>query len=122
MMTAGTIALVVLGGSIGDVFVTKGMKEIGEIATLDLRALWRIGGRTMTNQWFLIGLGFMAVSFVSFLAVLSWADLSLVLPATSISFVVTALGAKWYLKEHISPVRWTGILLVCAGVALLSLP
>jgi drug/metabolite transporter (DMT)-like permease len=121
-MTFLTIAIVVAGGSIGDVFVTKGMKEIGEISTLNLVALARIAGRTMANGWFLIGLFFMAVSFVSFLAVLSWADLSLVLPATSTSFVITALGAKWYLKERISRVRWTGILLVCAGVALISLP
>jgi drug/metabolite transporter (DMT)-like permease len=122
MITAWTIALVVLGGSVGDVFVTKGMKEIGEISTLNPGELWRIAGRTMTNRWFLIGLFFMTVSFASFLAVLSWADLSLVLPATSLSFVVTALGAKSYLKERISPVRWTGIVLVCAGVALISLP
>ena len=122
MMTAWMITLVVLGGSIGDVFTTKGMKEVGEISTLNPGELWRIAGRTLTNQWFLIGLASMTVSFVSFLTVLSWADLSLVLPATSISFVVTAIGAKWYLKEHISPVRWTGIVLVCAGVALISLP
>jgi uncharacterized membrane protein len=53
---------------------------------------------------------------------LSWADLSLVLPATSISFVITTLGAKLYLQEKISPARWAGIVLVCIGVALISLP
>lgn len=122
MITVWMIALVVIGGSIGDVFVTKGMKEIGEIATLSPGALWRIAGRTLTNRWFLTGLFFMTVSFVSFMAVLAWADLSLVLPATSTSFAVTGIGAKWYLKERISPARWTGIVLVCAGVALVSWP
>ena len=122
MMTALMIMLVVLGGSVGDVFITKGMKEVGEIATLNARELVRIAGRTLTNKWFLIGIFFMAVSFFSFLAVLSWADLSLVLPATSISFVITTVGAKLYLQEKISPVRWAGIVLVCVGVALISLP
>jgi drug/metabolite transporter (DMT)-like permease len=122
MMTALMIALVVLGGSVGDVFITKGMKQIGEIATLDLRELLRIAGRALTNRWFLVGVLCMAVSFFSFLAVLSWADLSLVLPATSISFVITTVGAKFYLKEKISPARWAGIVLVCIGVALISLP
>jgi drug/metabolite transporter (DMT)-like permease len=121
MMTALMIALVVLGGSVGDVFITKGMKQIGEIATLDLRELLRIAGRALTNRWFLVGVLFMAVSFFSFLAVLSWADLSLVLPATSISFVITTIGAKFYLQEKISLVRWAGIVLVCIGVALISL-
>ena len=122
MMTTLMIALVVLGGSIGDVFITKGMKQVGEIATLNARELLRIAGRTLTNKWFLVGVLFLAVSFFSFLAVLSWADLSLVLPATSISFVITTIGAKLYLQEKISPVRWAGIVLVCIGVALISLP
>jgi drug/metabolite transporter (DMT)-like permease len=122
MMTAMMIALVVIGGSVGDVFITKGMKQVGEIATLNLRELLRVAGRALTNRWFLAGLLFMAVSFFAFLAVLSWADLSLVLPATSISFVITTLGAKLYLKEEISAVRWAGIVLVCIGVALISLP
>jgi drug/metabolite transporter (DMT)-like permease len=122
MMTTLMIALVVLGGSIGDVFITKGMKQVGEIATLNARELLRIAGRTLTNKWFLVGLFFMALSFFSFLAVLSWADLSLVLPATSISFVITTIGAKLYLQEKISPVRWAGIVLVCIGVTLISLP
>ena len=122
MMTALMVALVVLGGSIGDVFITKGMKQVGEIATLNARELLRIAGRTLTNKWFLVGLFFMALSFFSFLAVLSWADLSLVLPATSISFVITTIGAKFYLQEKINPVRWAGIVLVCIGVALISLP
>ena len=121
-MTALMIALVVLGGSVGDVFITKGMKEIGEIATLNGRELLRIAGRTLRNRWFLVGVFFMAVSFFSFLAVLSWADLSLVLPATSISFVITTIGAKFLLQERISLNRWVGIVLVCIGVALISLP
>jgi drug/metabolite transporter (DMT)-like permease len=64
----------------------------------------------------------MACSFFAFLAVLSWADLSFVLPATSLSFVITTLGAKFILKEEISRVRLAGTLLVCLGVALISLP
>jgi len=121
-MTAVMIALIVIGGSAGDVFVTKSMKQLGEISTLHPLALARIAGRTLANPPFLAGLACMGVSFVSLLIVLSWADLSFVLPATSIGFVATAFGAKWTLKERISPLRWTGIALVCAGVALVSLP
>ena len=122
MITALMIALVVLGGSIGDVLITKGMKEIGEISTLRARELLRIAGQALTNKWFLIGLFFMAVSFFSFLAALSMADLSKVLPATSVSFVITTIGAKFYLQEHINLARWAGILLICIGVTLVTLP
>jgi uncharacterized membrane protein len=64
----------------------------------------------------------MAVSYFSFLGALRLADLSLVLPATSISFVITTIGARLFLKETISGMRWAGILLVCLGVALISIP
>jgi drug/metabolite transporter (DMT)-like permease len=122
MITALLIGLVVLGGSAGDVFITKGMKQIGEISTLNVRQLVRIFGKAITNRFVLVGVLFMAVSYFSFLGALRIADLSLVLPATSISFVITTIGARLFLKETISATRWAGILLVCIGVALLSLP
>jgi len=122
MMTALMIAIVVLGGSAGDVFITKGMKQIGEISTIDLRKLLWIALRVLSNKNFIIGIVFMACSFFAFLAVLSWADLSFVLPATSLSFVITTAGAKFLLHERISRVRLAGTLLVCVGVALISLP
>jgi transporter family protein len=122
MMTAAMIAIVVLGGSAGDVFITKGMKQIGEISTMHLGKLARVALRVLTNVNFLIGIFFMACSFFAFLAVLSWADLSFVLPATSLSFVITTIGAKFILKEEISRVRLAGTALVCLGVALISLP
>jgi len=122
MITALLIGLVVLGGSAGDVFITKGMKQLGEISTLNAKQLFAIFGRARTNRYFLIGVAFMAVSYFSFLGALRLADLSLVLPATSISFVITTVGARLFLKEVISPMRWAGILLVCIGVALISIP
>ena len=122
MTTALLIGLVVLGGSAGDVFITKGMKQLGEISTLNLRRLLGIVGRALSNKYFLIGVLFMAVSYFSFLGALRLADLSLVLPATSVSFVITTIGARLFLKETISATRWAGILLVCIGVALISLP
>lgn len=122
MMTALLIGLVVLGGSAGDVFITKGMKQLGEISTLNVRRLLDIFGRAITNRFVLIGVLFMAVSYFSFLGALRVADLSLVLPATSVSFVITTIGARLFLKETISVMRWAGILLVCIGVALISIP
>jgi uncharacterized membrane protein len=122
MITALLILFVVLGGSAGDVFITKGMKQIGEISTLRLGTLLGIARQAITDRWFLIGLGCMAVSYFSFLGALRLADLSLVLPATSVSFVITTVGARLFLNERISPIRLAGIVLVCAGVALISIP
>ncbi len=122
MRTAILIAIIVLADSAGDVFLTRGMKQVGEISTLNLKALLAIGGRVITNKSFLSGIFFVAVTFFSFLIVLSWADLSLVFPAKSLVYVFSTLGAKFFLKETVTFQRWGGILLVCLGVALTSLP
>ena len=122
MKTALALSIVILAGSLGDVLIAKGMKRVGEISTLRLRELALIGKSMVCNAAFLLGILCMAISFGAFLAVLSWADLSFIVPATSLSFVVSTLGAKWLLQERINRLRWIGTLLVGVGVALLSLP
>lgn len=121
MKTAILIAVMVLADSAGDVFLTRGMKQVGEISALNPRALLTIGARVISNKSFLSGVFFMTVTFVSFLIVISWADLSLVFPAKSLVYVFSTLGAKFFLDETVTLQRWTGIVLVCLGVALTSL-
>jgi drug/metabolite transporter (DMT)-like permease len=112
----------VLSTSAGDVFITRGMKQVGEISTLRLRTLLGIAVRVLSNTDFLAGVLCMAVSFFSFLAVLSRADMSFVVPITSLAYAVSTIGAKFILKERVNPLRWAGTLLVCVGAALVSLP
>ena len=121
MKTPILIAIIVLADAAGNVFLTRGMKEVGEISTLNPRALLTIGGKVVSNKSFLSGIFFIALTFFCFLIVLSWADLSLVFPAKSLVYVLSTLGAKFILKETVSLQRWAGILLVCLGVALTSL-
>jgi len=122
MKTAVLIAMIVLADSSGDVLLTRGMKQVGEISTIHPTALLNIARKVITNRNFLFGLFFMAVTFFSFLIVLSWADLSLVFPAKSLVYVASTLGAKFILGETVSLQRWAGISLVCFGVFLISLP
>jgi transporter family protein len=122
MKTAALIALIVLADSTGDVFLTMGMKQVGKICTIQPSVLLSYGGKVITNRNFLSGIFFMAVTFFSFLIVLSWADLSLVFPAKSLVYVASTLGAKFVLGETVSFQRWAGILLVCLGVVLISIP
>ena len=122
MKTAILIAMIVLADSAGDVLLTRGMKQVGEISTLNPRALLGIGGKVITNRNFLSGIFFITITFLSFMIVLSWADLSLVFPAKSLVYVLSTFGAKFVLGEMVTSQRWMGILLVCLGVALTSLP
>ena len=122
MKTATLIAIIVMATSLGDVLIASGLRRVGEITSWKPRDLISFGQKLLSSTPFLGGISFMAVSFVAFMIVLSWADLSLVVPATSISYVMTTFGAKFYLKEKISRLRWAGTLLVCLGVGLISLP
>jgi drug/metabolite transporter (DMT)-like permease len=122
MKTVLLIAVMVLADSMGDVFLTTGMKQVGDISSIRLRALWATGRNVIGNRNYLAGVFFMAVSFFSFLALLSWADLSFVFPAKALVYVTSTLGAKWVLKETVTAERWAGIVLICLGVALVSLP
>ena len=115
------IAIIVIGGSAGDIAVSHAMKQIGEVHPLTPTVIARVLFRAFRLAWMWIGIGLMAVGFFSLLAVLSWADVSVVVPATALSYVAGALGAKFLLKEHVTPVRWAGVLLVCIGVALISI-
>jgi len=122
MKTAILIAVIVFADAAGDVLLTRGMKQVGEISTISPKVLLSMVRKVLTNRSFLSGILFFAVTFFSFLTVLSWADLSFVFPATSLVYVVSTLGAKFILGETVSFQRWAGILLVCLGVALVSLP
>jgi len=68
-----------------------------------------------------IAVFFMALAFFALLFALSWADVSLVVPAAaSLTFVTNALAAKVFLKENVDRRRWAAAVLVCCGVALLA--
>jgi ceramide glucosyltransferase len=122
MLTILMILIIVLSNAAGDVFLTKGMKQVGDISVLSPFEIFRTMRRIFGNPNFISGIACLTLSFFSFLTVLSWADLSFVIPATAIYYVVTVLGAKFLLGERIDLMRWAGTLLVCLGVALVCLP
>jgi bacterial/archaeal transporter family protein len=114
--------IIVITTSWGDVLIASGLRHLGEITSWKRKYLTSYGEKMISNIPFLAGVFFMIISFIAFMIVLSWADVSLVVPATSISYVITTLGAKFYLKETISSLRWVGTAFVCLGVALISFP
>lgn len=118
MRTAFFLVVVVLAGTGGEIAVTHAMKRIGEVKDFAPRALLGVLGRAFRLGWMWAGIGMMALAFFSLLALLSWEDVSFVIPATALNYAVGALGAKFLLGERVSGVRWAGVLLVCVGVAL----
>lgn len=107
---------VVLFSSFGDVFLSRGMKQVGEISAHNFHELFA----AVLNPWVVSGIVLLILFFVTYLSALSWADLTYVLPATAIGYVIMALLARFFLHEQISPLRWTGILLITAGVGFVA--
>ncbi len=120
-MTFLLLGVLVVTSAAGELLVTHGMKQAGEISDFRPRAV--LGGiwRALRGGWLVLGIVAMAISFFSLLAVLSVADASFVIPATAVTYVLNTLGAGVFLKERVSGTRWAGAALVAAGVALVSL-
>ena len=107
-------AIVVLSNAFGDFFMKRGMPDGAALANpLDYVAI-------LFQPWVALGVVLLVLWQLSRMALLSWADLSYVLPVTSIGYVIVALLGKLALNESISPRRWTGIVLIMAGVALVG--
>lgn len=112
------LAVLILGTTAGEIAITHGMKAAGEPARLRPKEVLAFLGRAVVNGWFWLGIPLMALSFYTLLVLLSWRPISFVIPASALSYVVGTLGAKYILREDVSPTRWVGVVLVCAGVAL----
>ncbi len=121
MGRALAVAIVVLAGTGGEIAAARAMRQSGELKDFALRCLARVLGRAFCRGWMWIGISLMAVAFYSLLVLLSWEPVSFVIPATALSYAVGTLGARIFLDEQVSGVRWVGVILVCAGVALVWL-
>jgi drug/metabolite transporter (DMT)-like permease len=108
-------------GTGGEIAVTHGMKQIGEPASFHPRALLRFLKRAIRSGWVWLALPLLAASFYSLLILLSWAPISLVIPASAANYIIGVLGAKYILKEEVTTRRWLGVGMVFFGVILVLL-
>lgn len=112
--------LVLVGVSVfavtGDSLVSRGMKQAGSISLHDLPSIVLVVFRPEIA----LGILFLLAFFACYTSALSWADLTYVLPATSISFILLTLVAKFILHENISLARWLGVILISIGVGVVT--
>ena len=72
------------------------------------------------QPWVALGVLLMILWMMSRMALLSWADLSYVLPVTAIGYVLVAIVGRLLLHETITLTRWSGIALIMLGVAMVG--
>jgi drug/metabolite transporter (DMT)-like permease len=120
MKTIIVLFIAILSQTLGDVSLTRGMKSIGEVNTLNPVELFNIGLQVFTNPMIWLGILLLGIFFGLYLAALSWADLSFVLPITAFGYTLNAFMSWRLLGEHVSLARWIGTLIICVGVAVVS--
>lgn len=110
------LAGVAVFAATGDAMLSEGMKQTGGISLQHLPELIA----ALANPSVAIGIFLLIGFFATYMNALSWADLTYVLPASSLGYVLLAFIAKFVLHEHISVSRWLGIALISGGVGFVA--
>jgi len=110
------LASIIVFASTGDISLSYGMKHVGAISL----ARWTELFAAVLNPWVALGIVLLLGFFAAYLSALSWSDLTYVLPATSLGYVLLALLSVWLLGEKVHLTRWIGILLVSSGVGIVT--
>jgi len=106
--------------AMGVVYLSTGLKQIGEPKSVTLSEVGRLIGRGITNRNILLGVLMETIFFISLLVMLKLWDVSLIWPLTSLGFVLTTLAAKYIRHEDVNSVRWAGVFLIVAGAVLVG--
>lgn len=110
------IAIIALADSAGDLCLARGMKQIGEVDLKSIKNLIQQVGKILKHPLIIVGIFCQTIAFLSFISVLSWADVSFVRPATALTYIFSILGAKFWLKEKVSLGRFIGIMFIVIGL------
>jgi len=109
---------IVVAGTGGELCVSRAMKSVGEVHDFHPRALVRFALHALRLPWMWLGVALMSLGFFSLLGILSFQEVSFVVPVSALSYAAGAFGAKAFLGEQINRNRWIGIAVVSVGVTI----
>jgi multidrug transporter EmrE-like cation transporter len=94
-------------------------KDGGEIG---LSAIIADPVRWLFNPWFILGVFLYGVSVINWLIVLTRVDLSIAYALMSTGYILTFMAGVWLFHEPVSTPRVLGLLVIIAGVILITRP
>ncbi len=118
MLEAALFFFIVFAGTGGELCVSRAMKSIGEVHDFSPTSILNFILQSLRLPWMWLGIAMMTFGFFSLLAILSFLEVSFVVPVSALSYAAGAFGAKTFLGERISRNRWMGIAVVCVGVTI----
>ncbi len=110
------VAAIVLLNAFGNLALAWGMLHVPESMSID--PLGYI--RAMLNPFVALGTVLLILWLLTRMAVLSWADLTFVMPLTGVGYILTVAFGKIFLKETVTAAHWMGTLLIVAGTCLVG--
>ncbi len=109
------LALAIAFASLGDILLSRGMQQAGEVRVHRLSDIPPIIKLVFTTPLVLLGIASMAIYFGSYMAALAMIDVSIANPLTALSYLIATAYAGFCLKERIGVVRAVGIGLIVLG-------
>jgi drug/metabolite transporter (DMT)-like permease len=106
---------VVLLNAFGNLALAWGMKHRPAVSADPLDYI-----RALFDPTVAIGVGLLILWLLTRMALLSWADLSFVIPITALGYVLSAVFGHIFLGEQVSTQRWLATLLIASGIALVG--
>lgn len=105
----------------GQLTLKWAMDRIGRIGSAQISDAGDTLIRAAREPRLWLGLFLFGVSALFWLVVLSRIDLSIAYPIVGISYILIVLFARLFLNEHVPTLRWVGVVVVAAGIAIIGL-
>lgn len=110
------LALTLLLRPMGNLSLAWGMRHFSSV----LGTNPFVYARAVFNPYVALGIGALVVGLLTRMALLSLADLSLVLPLTASGYILSTILGKLFLREEVSSYRWIGTILIFAGAIIVG--
>jgi uncharacterized membrane protein len=107
--------VVVCFNAVGNLSLAWGMKHISEVGMNPLGYV-----HAMLNPFVAAGIVLLVLWLLTRMALMSWADLSFVLPLMAIGYIVATILGRFVLHEQVGLPQWFGTFLIFGGSVLVG--
>jgi drug/metabolite transporter (DMT)-like permease len=104
----------------GQLTLKEAMDNVGPVGGAQVSAAGDTIARIAREPRLWVGLALFGISAMFWLVVLSRVPISVAYPSVGLSYIVVVAYEKFVKHEHIPSLRWLGVFVVAAGIALIG--
>lgn len=120
MQNIALVLISVLISVVGQILLKKGMLQVGKFEFSAVANILPQFIKAFSNPWVLAGFLFYFLSSLFWIIALSKVDLSVAYPLLSCGYILVLLASWLFFNEPVTAIRWLGVLIIMAGVTLIS--